>query len=67
MAREHKRVNTEKRNFIVYSRLTKQERSWLETMAANERRTMSDMIRQSVAEAARTRGLWPEERQEEAA
>ena len=46
---------------IVYSRLSEQERAWLERMASTERRTMSDMIRQSVAEAAARRGLAKED------
>ena len=49
--------NLERRTEIFYSRLTRQERTWLETMASTERRTISDMIRQAVAEAAQRRGL----------
>ena len=49
--------NLERRTEIFYSRLTRQERTWLETMASAERRTISDMIRQAVAEAAQRRGL----------
>ena len=48
------------RDHIVYSRLSEQERSWLEYMARTERRTMSDMIRQTVVEAAQQRGLTQE-------
>lgn len=48
------------RDHIVYSRLSEQERAWLEHMAHTERRTMSDMIRQTVVEAAQRRGLTQE-------
>ena len=49
-----------RRSEILYSRLSRQERTWLEEMAKTERRTMSDMIRQAVAEAAQRRGLMKE-------
>jgi predicted transcriptional regulator len=46
---------------IVYSRLTLRERTWLDRMAQQERRSVSSMIRQAIVEAARRRGLWPVE------
>lgn len=60
MTETKRRVRGATRAFIVYSRLSDQERSWLEHMAQTERRTMSDMIRQAVFEAAERRGLTQE-------
>ena len=42
---------------VVYARLSDEERKTLDQMRASERRSVSDMIRQAVAEAAERRGL----------
>ena len=52
----------DKRSEIVYGRLTRSERAWLDMMAAQEKRTKSDMIRIAILEAAERRGLLNGER-----
>jgi len=48
-------------------RMPPEEHKVLERMAERELRSKTAMIRLAIREAARARGLWPEERQEEAA
>jgi len=48
-------------------RMPPEEHKVLERMAERELRSKTTMIRLAIREAARARGLWPEERQEEAA
>ena len=60
-------MSRERMEESVTARLRVDERRLLECMAAQEMRNVSDMTRIAIIEAARSRGLWPEERREEGA
>jgi uncharacterized protein (DUF1778 family) len=57
-------MGRERLSASITVRLTPEERRALEQMAAQEQRRVSDMVRLAIREAARTRGLWPENGEE---
>ncbi len=56
--------NTAKRPEKVFSRLSPFERELLRRLQERERLNVSEAIRLAIREAARARGLWPENREE---
>jgi len=57
-------MGRERLSASITVRLTPEERRALEQMAAQEQRRVSDMVRLAIREAARARGLWPENGEE---
>ena len=55
------------RSQTAFARLTPFEKEVLRRLAEHERLNESEAIRLAIREAIKARGLWPEERQEEAA